>query len=154
MKDLLGGIWVPNDGIAHSKRVCDTLIDEACRMGVTVVEKCEVRQVSQTGGQVSSVSTNRGKIHCEYFVNCAGFWSRAIGEMSEPAVRIPIQAAEHYVLQTKPMEQLNGMMPVVRDLDGQFYMREIDGRLLIGGFEVNAKPAFQDNVMPCKLMEF
>lgn len=141
---------MPDDGIAHSKHVCDTLINEASRMGVTVVEKCAVRKVSQTDGHVSSVSTDRGKIQCVYFVNCAGFWSRSIGEMSDPPVRIPIQAAEHYILHTKPIDTLNGMLPVGRDLDGQFYMREIDGRLLIGGFEVEVKPAFQDNVMPCK----
>lgn len=145
---------MPDDGIANPKYVCDTLIDEASRLGVTVVEKCAVRQVSQTDGHVSSVTTNRGKIRCDYFVNCAGFWSRAIGEMSEPPVRIPIQAAEHYILQTKPIDALNEMLPVVRDLDGQFYMREIDGRLLIGGFEVDAKPAFQDNIMPCKFVTF
>lgn len=119
-------------------------------MGTTVVESCTVREISQRDDQVSAVNTNRGRIDCEYFVNCAGFWARSIGQMSEPQVKIPLQAAEHYFLHTKPITNLDPMMPVIRDLDGQTYIREVDGRILAGGFDVNAKPAFQDVNIPRK----
>lgn len=40
------------------------------------------------------------------------------------------------------------MMPVIRDLDGYIYFRENNGRLLAGGFEPVAKPAFEDGAIP------
>lgn len=40
------------------------------------------------------------------------------------------------------------MTPVIRDLDGYTYFRENDSRLLAGGFEPVAKPAFEDGVIP------
>lgn len=119
-------------------------------MGVTVIEKCSVKEISQRNEFLSSVRTNYGRIECDFFVNCAGFWARSIGEMSEPTVKIPLQAAEHYFLHTKPIENLDKMMPVIRDLDGQIYIREVDGRILAGGFDDKTKPAFQNVTIPCK----
>ena len=66
---------------------------------------------------------------------CAGFWSRHVGEMSAPAVAVPIQPAEHYHLHTKPVPDLPPDTPVVRDPDGFVYFRENEGRFLAGGFE-------------------
>lgn len=40
------------------------------------------------------------------------------------------------------------MIPVIRDLDGYIYFRENEGRLLAGGFEPVAKPAFEDGMIP------
>lgn len=80
--DLLGGIWIPKDGVAHPKYICDSLISEACGMGVTVIEKCTVKEVAQRQNLISSVRTNLGRVNCEYFVNCGGFWARAIGKFT------------------------------------------------------------------------
>lgn len=123
-------------------------------MGVTVIEKCTVKEVAQRQNLISSVRTNLGRVNCEYFVNCAGFWARSIGEMSEPTVKIPLQPAEHHFLHTKPIADLDPMMPVVRDLDGQIYIREVDGRILAGGFDEKTRPAFQNVTIPCKLIEW
>jgi pyruvate dehydrogenase phosphatase regulatory subunit len=65
----------------------------------------------------------------------AGFWSRHVGELSVPAVAVPIQPAEHYHLHTKPVPDLPPDTPVVRDPDGYVYFRENEGRFLAGGFE-------------------
>lgn len=150
--DLLGGIWIPKDGVAHPKYICDALITQACEMGVTVIEKCTVKEVAQQQSLISSVRTNLGRVNCAYFVNCAGFWARSIGEMSEPSVKIPLQPAEHHFLHTKPIANLDPMMPVIRDLDGQIYIREVDGRILAGGFDEKTKPAFQNVTIPCELI--
>jgi len=41
----------------------------------------------------------------------------------------------------------------VRDLDGYVYFRENEGSLLAGGFEPNAKPAFEDGTIPGKTVD-
>lgn len=146
----MGGLWIPKDGVADAILICDTLMEESQKMGVRIIEGCTVTEVTQKGGRVSAVNTSKGRTNCEYFVNCGGFWARNIGQLSEPCVKVPLHAVEHYYLLTKPMEGLDPMTPVVRDLDGQIYIRESNGRILGGGFELKAKAAFRDGVIPCK----
>lgn len=61
---------------------------------------------------------------------------------------MPLHPVEHYYLHTKKIPGLDPMTPVVRDLDGSVYFRENGGRILAGGFESNAKPAFEDGKIP------
>lgn len=82
-------------------------------------------------------------------MNAAGFWSRAIGQLSEPYVKVPLHPVSHQfiIAQTHP-QLLNQLGCVLYDLDGRIYMREFNGKLLCGGFEQIAKPAFQDGQLP------
>ncbi|XP_066995066.1 pyruvate dehydrogenase phosphatase regulatory subunit, mitochondrial isoform X2 [Anabrus simplex] len=146
--DLQGGLWIPGDGVGDPYQICLSLIAAAKKGGVKVVENCGVEQILNQDGKVAAVRTSKGLIECEYFVNCGGFWARNIGKMSEPYVKVPLHACEHYYLHTKPISGLDPMTPVVRDLDGHIYFRENEGRLLAGGFEPVAKPAFEDGSIP------
>lgn len=145
---ILGALWLPEDGCAKPHLFCHALMTEAQRLGVTVVEHCSVRQVHQADRKVTRVDTDQGSVECQYFVNCAGFWARHIGELSEPTVKVPIQAVEHYYLHTKPIDSLDENLPIIRDMDSNIYLREMDGRILAGGFETKAKPAYDDGVIP------
>ena len=69
------------------------------------------------------------------FILFSGFWSRHVGEISQPPVAVPIHPAEHYHLHTKPVPDLPPDTPVVRDPDAFIYFRENEGRFLAGGFE-------------------
>ena len=146
--DLVGGLWVPGDGVANPWEICLALAQEAMDQGVQVVEKCKVLEVVQEGGKVAKVHTSQGTIACDYFVNSAGFWSRLVGELSSPPVAVPIHPCEHYHLHTKPVPDLPPDTPVVRDPDGHIYFRENEGRFLAGGFEPVAKPAYMDKELP------
>ncbi|ENN70883.1 pyruvate dehydrogenase phosphatase regulatory subunit, mitochondrial [Dendroctonus ponderosae] len=146
--DLYGGLWIPGDGVGDPYETCISLMDEAMKMGVKVIENCSLKKVVQESGKVAAVDTTLGPVNCEFFVNCAGFWARGIGQLSEPYVKVPLHAVEHYYLHTKPVPGLDPMTPVVRDQDGHVYFRENNGRLLAGGFEPVAKPAFEDGKIP------
>jgi len=151
--DLLGGLWVPGDGVANPWEICLALGCEAIDRGVQVMENCTVSSVRTEGGKVKAVETSRGVVECEHFVNSAGFWSRHVGEMSHPPVAVPIHPCEHYHLHTKPVPDLPPDTPVVRDPDGFVYFRENEGRFLAGGFEPKAKPAYMDDELPEKRAE-
>lgn len=104
-------------------------------------------RVIQRDGRVERVEARHGAVstECQFFVNCGGFWARQIGQLSQPPVKVPLHAVEHYYLHTGTVAGLaDAGMPVVRDLDGRIYVREWDGRLLGGGFDVDARPAFAD----------
>ncbi|XP_011309065.1 pyruvate dehydrogenase phosphatase regulatory subunit, mitochondrial [Fopius arisanus] len=151
--DLVGGIWIPGDGVADPYQTCLTLIKEAQRQGVQVFENCRITRVDTTDGRVDGVQTSKGTVKCQHFVNCAGFWARNVGKLSHPHVKVPLHPVEHYYLHTKPIPGLESMTPVVRDLDGYVYFRENNGRILAGGFEPLAKPAFEDGRIPETIAE-
>ncbi|XP_031826376.1 pyruvate dehydrogenase phosphatase regulatory subunit, mitochondrial [Nomia melanderi] len=146
--DLVGGLWIPGDGVGDPYQICLTLIGEAKKNGVKVFENCKVTKVVTHNEGIEAIETTYGAIECEHFVNCAGFWARNVGKLSEPHVKVPLHPVEHYYLHTQPINGLDPMTPVIRDLDGYIYFRENNGRLLAGGFEPVAKPAFEDGTIP------
>ncbi|XP_072399696.1 pyruvate dehydrogenase phosphatase regulatory subunit, mitochondrial isoform X3 [Diabrotica undecimpunctata] len=152
-EDILGGLWIPGDGVGDPYETCLSIMAQAKNMGVKVFENCAVKKITHNNQKVSSVETDLGYIKCEYFVNCAGFWARGVGRLSEPVVKVPLHAVEHYYLHTKPIPALDPMLPVLRDLDGHVYLRENKGRLLAGGFEPVAKPAYEDGRIPASSKE-
>ncbi|GBM29156.1 Pyruvate dehydrogenase phosphatase regulatory subunit, mitochondrial [Araneus ventricosus] len=138
---LRGALWIPGDGVGDPLDTTLTLASEAARLGVTIVEDCSVQRIiTDDKHQVKAVETNKGLINCEYFVNSAGHWASHIGQMSYPRVKVPLYPCEHHYLQTMPVEDIDPMMPVVRDYDGYFYIREKNGGYLAGGFEPTSKP--------------
>lgn len=85
--DIKGGLFIPKDGVVDKEKLRQALLSEAIKRGLTLVENCQVEKVLATDHKVSAVQTNHGTVECEYFVNAAGFWSRAIGQLSEPYVK-------------------------------------------------------------------
>ena len=138
--DLEGGLWVPGDGVANPYETCRALAALANEMGVQMVKNCSVEEVLVNNGAISGVITNKGHIQCEKFVNSAGKWARKLGHLSTPRVEVPMYTAEHYYLHTKPVIHVRPSTPVVHDPDAHVYIREDEGRFLIGGFEPVAKP--------------
>lgn len=85
--DIKGGLFIPEDGVVDKEKLRQVFLSEAVKGGVTLVENCQVEKVLQTDHVVNAVQTNLGTVECVYFVNAAGFWSRAIGQLSEPYVK-------------------------------------------------------------------
>ncbi|KAJ0184007.1 hypothetical protein K1T71_000430 [Dendrolimus kikuchii] len=144
--DVVGGLWIPGDGVGDPHLFCMSLMREAVKNGVGVMEDCSLTAVHSKNDRVSGVETTHGAIECEYFVNCAGFWARQVGQLARPQVKVPLLPCEHYYLHTKPIENLSPMTPVLRDPDGYIYLRERDGCILAGGFELVAKPVYEEEI--------
>lgn len=98
--DILGAVWVPDDAVADCKAVCNTLALLASKNGAKYYEYTTVKKILTKNSRVSGVETTKGNIDCEYFVNCAGMWSRELGLTSDPKVQIPAYPAEHYYATT------------------------------------------------------
>ncbi|XP_067001335.2 pyruvate dehydrogenase phosphatase regulatory subunit, mitochondrial [Anabrus simplex] len=148
-EDLVGAIWVPEDAVAKPLAVCDALAKLAKGGGARYMENCKVLKVLTENGHMKGVETNIGTIFCEYFVNCAGMWARELGLQCSPQVRIPAIPADHfYVTASVPESQVDTWLPCIRDYDAHVYAREWDGGFMVGGFEVEAKPAFEGGSIP------
>jgi glycine cleavage system aminomethyltransferase T len=106
--------------------------------GVRVVEGCRVTGFRLSGDRVTGVETDRGTIECEVTVIAAGLWSRDVGLLA--GARLPLHPAEHMWVQTEAVEGAERDLPILRDLDGHFYVRHYRGGLVIGAFEPDGKP--------------
>ena len=59
---------------------------------------------------------------------------------------MPLFSAEHFYLVTDRIDGVHPMLPVLRDPDGLIYYKEEVGGLVMGGFELEAKPWAVDPV--------
>ena len=142
-EDLVGGVYMPKDGQADPVGVTNVLAKAAKMLGVKIFEKSPVKKILVKNKRICGVETLEGKIDCEYVVLATGMWSRQIGEDID--VSIPLYPNEHFYVITEPMKDLPKDLPVLRDYNACLYLKEDAGKMLVGIFEPNAKPAFKDS---------
>ena len=141
-EDILGGVYMPEDGQADPVGVTNVLAKAAKMKGAQIFEKTPVEKILVKDKKIVGVQTKFGKIDCEYVVIATGMWSRQIGE--DIGVSIPLYPNEHFYIITEPLEKLPKNLPVLRDYNSCLYLKEDAGKMLVGIFEPNAKPAFKD----------
>jgi len=142
--DLAGALWVPADGQTNPVDTTMAYAKGARQHGVKIFEKTPVKDVETREGRVTGVVTDTGKITCEYVVNCCGMWARQLAAKVD--VSVPLQAAEHVYFVTDPIDGLPDPLPITRDLDGRIYIKEDAGKLVVGGFENEARPWMVDGI--------
>ncbi len=136
--DLVGAIWIPQDGRTNPVDTARALARGARLGGARIVEHVAVTGIRRQNGGVRGVITDRGDVACEVVVNCAGMWAREVGRLA--GVAVPLHASEHFYIVTDPISGITPDLPVLRDTDGYIYVREEVGGLLVGAFEPVAKP--------------
>lgn len=144
VSDLVGGVFLPNDGQTNPIDTTMALAKGATMRGAKIVENVKVTGLIVERGRAAGVTTPDGDIRAEYVVIAAGMWSRGFGR--QHGVDIPNQANEHFYIVTEPFEGLTPDLPVLRDPDNCAYYKEDAGKLLLGAFEPNAKPWAIDGI--------
>jgi 4-methylaminobutanoate oxidase (formaldehyde-forming) len=141
-QDILGGVYMPEDGQADPVGVTNVLAKAARMEGVQIFEKTPVTKILVKNNRIIGVETSEGKIECEYVVLATGMWSRQIGE--DIGVSVPLYPNEHFYIITEPMNDLPKNLPVLRDYNDCLYLKEDAGKMLVGIFEPGAKNAFKE----------
>src|SRR5210317_622227 len=141
-QDILGGVYMPEDGQADPVGVTNVLVKAARMEGVQIFEKTPVTKILVKNNRIIGVETKEGKIDCEYVVLATGMWSRQIGE--DIGVSVPLYPNEHFYIITEPMNDLPKNLPVLRDYNDCLYLKEDAGKMLVGIFEPGAKNAFKE----------
>jgi heterotetrameric sarcosine oxidase gamma subunit len=147
--DLQGALWIPGDGKANPTDLTMSLAKGARNRGARLVEGVQVTGVlvddgpnGAGGPRVVGVHTLQdgvpGLVRCETLINCAGQWARQFGALA--GVNVPLYSAEHFYIVTDRIPGVHPMLPVMRDPDGLIYYKEEVGGLVMGGFELAAKP--------------
>ena len=103
--DLSGAVWIPGDGKANPTDLTQSLAKGARQRGVRIFEDTKVTGVLTENGAVNGVrwrnADGEGETRCETLINCAGQWARDFGRMA--GVSVPLFAAEHFYIVTKPI---------------------------------------------------
>ena len=141
-QDILGGVYMPEDGQADPVGVTNVLAKAARQEGVKIYEKTPVTKILVKNNRIIGVETANYKIDCEYVVLATGMWSRQIGE--DIGVSVPLYPNEHFYIITEPMKDLPKDLPVLRDYNDCLYLKEDAGKMLVGIFEPGAKNAFKE----------
>jgi glycine cleavage system aminomethyltransferase T/glycine/D-amino acid oxidase-like deaminating enzyme len=153
---LVGGVLYEGDGTVNPGVAAFAVAKAAFDRGVRIIEDCRVVGFRLSGGRVTAVEvewgpaaagqSERAVIECEVAVIAAGLWSRGLGLLA--GARLPLHAAEHMWVRTEAVEGADRDLPILRDLDGHFYVRHYRGGLLIGAFEPQGKPRASSSIPP------
>jgi sarcosine oxidase subunit beta len=127
---IRGGLWQPRGGTVRHDAVAWGYARGADRLGVDIIQNCEVTGFAIEGGVCRGVETTRGGIGAGKVAVCvAGSSSRV---MALAGMRLPI---ESHVLQAFVSEGLKPIIPgVITFGAGHFYVSQSDkGGLVFGG---------------------
>ena len=102
-----GGLHVPSDGCAEPQKAAPAIARAAQDKGASILGHCAVRGLERTGGRVSAVITERGRIACDAVILAGGAWSGLF--CASLGIRLPQLKVLSSVLRTAPVE--NGPEP-------------------------------------------
>ena len=137
-KGLVGAMAVAEDASVNPVDLCMAYAKAARALGVEIREGSEVIRLQHDSTRVTGLELADGsRITTAQIVLCTGAWSRKLAESA--GIALPLQAVEHMYIVTEPIADLTPGFPVLRDLDSGIYIKGDTGKLIIGGFEPNAK---------------
>ena len=143
---VLAAAHLPTDGHVDPTSVTHALASGAASRGARIVRGAPVTAVERSlvGW---TLTTPKGSIRAEIVVNAAGQWARQVGQLV--GADLPIVPLQHHYVVTEPLPEvaaLNRELPVLRDTDASFYVRQEGTSLLIGPFERQPKTWAVDGV--------
>ncbi|MEL6883028.1 MAG: FAD-dependent oxidoreductase [Pseudomonadota bacterium] len=156
--DLEGALWDPDDGDIDPAQLTQALAKGAREMGARIERFCPATGVSRDKGEWI-VHTPKGDIRCEKVVNAAGYYAQRVGEWFKPygGRTVPMATMSHQYFLTEEIPELkawtqeNGRkVPLLRDVDSSYYLRQDKHGLNLGPYERNCKGHWMtpDDPMP------
>ncbi|WP_299348641.1 FAD-dependent oxidoreductase [uncultured Shimia sp.] len=145
--DLAGGLWDPLDGDIDPAQLTQALAKGARDAGGRIERFCPVSGIERDGDEWI-VKTEKGDIRCEYVANCAGYYAQRVGEMFKPfgGRTVPMVVMSHQYFLTEEIPELAAWtkeqghkMPMIRDVDTSYYLRQDKNGLNLGPYERNCK---------------
>ncbi|MCF2906256.1 FAD-dependent oxidoreductase [Octadecabacter sp. CECT 8868] len=145
--DLAGGLWDPLDGDIDPAQLTQALAKGARDAGGRIERFSPVTGIDRDGDEWI-VKTDKGDIRCEFVVNCAGYYAQRVGEMFKPfgGRTVPMVVMSHQYFLTGQLPELEAFtkergqkMPMIRDPDISYYLRQDKHGLNLGPYERNCK---------------
>ncbi|WP_108661768.1 NAD(P)/FAD-dependent oxidoreductase [Acuticoccus kandeliae] len=100
--NIAGALVNEADGRAEPQKAAPAIARAAQRLGAKILTDTAVRTVERTGGAVSAVATEHGRINCRAVLVAGGAWSRLF--LGNLGVTLPQLRMRNTVLRTAPVE--------------------------------------------------
>jgi dimethylglycine dehydrogenase len=146
--DLEGTLYDPDDGDIDPAQLTQALAKGARQMGAKIERFCGATGVTQHPNGTWTVHSEKGDIDCEKVVNAAGYYAQRVGEWFKPygGRTVPMVTMSHQYFLTEEIPELkawtekNGhKVPLLRDVDSSYYLRQDKNGLNLGPYERNCK---------------
>lgn len=145
MDGVLGGIFNPGDGHIDPYSMTQAYAIGARKYGADIYQQSPVLSLSQKSDDSWDVETPHGTINAKVIVNAGGFWCQEIGRMA--GIEHPMVAIHHQYAVTGTIPEVAALkteLPVLRDLEGSYYLRQERDGLLTGPYEKSHMMRQQD----------
>ena len=147
LHDIVGALHDPHDGDIDPSQLTQAYAKGARDLGCEIQRFTRVTGISQKQNGEWLVRTDKGDIACESLVNAAGY--RAGEVMAMLGHRLPMAVMSHQYLVTEAIPELAayaGKLPLLRDPDVSYYLRQERDGLLLGPYEWQATPHWQEGI--------
>ncbi|MDX3383896.1 FAD-dependent oxidoreductase [Streptomyces niveiscabiei] len=147
---VLGGLFVPTDGLAKAVLAVEAQIRRATANGVRFLARHEVLDILQDAGRVTGVRTDHGDLDADIVVCCAGIWGPKIARMA--GMNLPLTPLAHQLAWTGPVPALAGqteeaVRPILRHQDADLYYRDRYDGIGIGYYGHRPMPVSADDIL-------
>jgi len=135
---FIGALWRADGGHCDPSGTTHAYVKAARVLGAQVERFTRVLALTARRDGSWDVVTDKGTVHAEHVVNCAGLWAREVGHMV--GIELPVLAMEHHYLITEDLPELEGRDREIvntTDYSGELYVRQERGGALIGTYEPN-----------------
>jgi dimethylglycine dehydrogenase len=145
---FLGALFDPLEGHVDPWGVTNAYTKSAQIAGAEIYRHTRVSELRQRPDSSWDVITEKGEIRAEHVVNAGGLWAREVGRLV--GLELPILAMEHQYLITEDMPEIAASSKEqlhVIDFEGEIYMRQERGGMLMGTYERRGQP-WSERVTP------
>ncbi|HEX3847978.1 MAG TPA: FAD-dependent oxidoreductase, partial [Steroidobacteraceae bacterium] len=142
---FVGALQTVVDGHLDPSGTTHAYAKAARKLGASVERFTKVERLIQNADRSWRVITNKGDVHAEHVVNAGGLWAREVGHMV--GREHPVLAMEHMYLITEDIPEVAAINAATGkevlhavDFDGELYLRQERGGMLMGTYEKACKP--------------
>src|SRR5690606_25766759 len=149
---FVGAVRNSEDGHLDPSGVTHAYAKAARKLGAEVERFTKVEDIVRRDDGLWRVITDKGEVVAEHVVNAGGLWARDFGRMV--GLELPVIAMDYMYLITDDMPEVaewnvktgREIIHAV-DFDGELYLRQERGGMLMGTYEKAAKP-WSEQVTP------
>ncbi len=142
---FVGAVRTVVDGHLDPSGVTHAYAKSARLKGAAIHTHTKVEDIRRLPSGEWEVITNKGTVTAQHVVNAGGLWAREVGRMV--GLELPVLAMEHMYLLTEDMPEVAEInektgKEVVHavDFDGELYLRQERGGMLMGTYEKACVP--------------
>jgi 4-methylaminobutanoate oxidase (formaldehyde-forming) len=136
--DLVGGLYIPDDGKVEPAGVARALAKGAQLRGATICEHARVTGLRVENGRATGVELDGGHlIEAEEIVLSGGMWTRDLAR--QYGISVPLAPVEHHYADSNPISGDIDMYPCTRDADGCTYYLTVHDKIRLGAFQAVTK---------------